>query len=185
MRNSFRSAVTFGSGVGRTRVGTPSLVGTGAALLLLSGCYSFSGSNLPGHLKTLAIPSVKNQTLEPGIESELTGDITERFVSDGRIKLATSERADARLDLELTGYENKVRNYSASEEPLDYIVVLTMHAQFRDLVKNRDLWTEEALQATAVWAPDGSSGSRSETEARTKAVEQLATDLAARVFEQW
>lgn len=159
----------------------------GAVLLLLltlGGCYSFSGSNLPGHLKTLAIPSIQNETLEPGLESELTGDITARFLNDGRIKLAGSGSADASLDLDLTGYENKVRNYSASEQPVDYIVVLTMRAQFRDLVKNRELWTEEALQATAVWAPDGVD-SRSETDARTKAIEQLATDLVARVFEQW
>ncbi|MCB9462778.1 MAG: hypothetical protein H6682_03725 [Candidatus Eisenbacteria bacterium] len=152
------------------------------SLLLCAGCYSFTGSNLPGHIKALAVPTVRNATLEPGVEQELTDQITERFISDGRLKIASERTAEAVFIGELTNYENKVNNYTASQEPIDYIVVLTLSAQMRDQVKNRDLWKEDRLVATAVYEP---GAGETEEEARREAIEILANDIVTKTLEQW
>jgi len=156
----------------------------GLSLLALwgAGCYSFSGSNLPGHIKAVAVPTIKNSTLQPGVEQELTQGIVDRFLSDGRLEIASQRTAEAVFLAELVGYENKVNNYTASQEPIDYIVVLTLSGQMRDQVKNRDLWKEDRLVATAVYEP---GAGESEVGAREKAIQTLASDIVGKTLEQW
>jgi hypothetical protein len=149
------------------------------------GCYSFSGSNLPGHIKTIAVPTIENETLEPGIEQEVTTGLTNRFLDDGRLKIGRANSADARLDARLTRYENKVNNYSAAQEPLDYIVVMSLDVQMRDQVKNRELWAQENLTATAIYVPGGGGALTSENQARAQAISDLASDVVNRTLEQW
>ena len=166
--------------------------GTGARRILLTvgllfalqsaGCYSFSGSNLPGHIKAVAVPTVKNSTLQPGVEQEITDGIVARFLSDGRLKIASEKSAEAVFLADLIGYENKVNNYSASQEPIDYIVVLTLSGQMRDQVKNRDLWKDDRLIATAVYEPRAGG---TEAAALEKAIETLAGDIVGKTLEQW
>jgi hypothetical protein len=40
--------------------------------LLLAGCYSFSGSTLPSHLRTIQIHPVENKTLEDSLPDRVT-----------------------------------------------------------------------------------------------------------------
>ena len=150
-----------------------------------AGCYSFSGSNLPSYIKTVVVPTIENETLEPGIEQEVTIGLTEEFVEDGRLKLGTTSTADARLDARLTQYENKVNNYSASQQPLDYILVVSLEVQLRDMVKNRELWSDDRLTATAVYVPGGASGLTTEREARQQVIQEIARDVVTRTLEQW
>lgn len=149
------------------------------------GCYSFSGSNLPSYIKTVAVPTIENETLEPGIEQEVTIGLTEEFVEDGRLKLGTTSSADARVDARLTQYDNKVNNYSADQQPLDYILVISLEVHFRDMVKNRELWADDRLTATAVYVPGGTSGLTTEREARQQVIQEIARDVVTRTLEQW
>jgi len=155
--------------------------------LLVLGCsYSFSGSSLPSHVKTIAIPTVENETLEPGLSQEVTTGLIDAFVKDGRLKLASERQANSRLEARITGYESKVRNYDAGQNPVDYIVVLTMSLALRDQVKSRELWRDDAIQRTAVYVPGGATGGAgTEIEARAEAIAALATDVVGRTMEQW
>ena len=157
-----------------------------SGLLTLSACtYSFTGTNLPSHVKTLAIPSFQNQSDLPGIEQEVTSALTSRFIEDGRLKIASSGAADARLDGEVVRYENKVNTYSGSDDPIDYVVIVTLSMVLRDQVKNRELWKDEALTATSVWDPAATSGLTNEEDARAEAIEKLTSDVITQTLEQW
>lgn len=158
-----------------------------AVLLGLAGCaYSFSGSNLPSHIKTVAIPNFTNETLEPALDQEATAAVLDRFVKDGRLKLAPESRADALLTARITLYENRVNNYRADQTPRDYVVVVTVAAAMKDQVKNRELWQDEALTRSAVWAPSGESVLlTTETAAREEALRSLAGEIVTRTLEQW
>jgi hypothetical protein len=152
----------------------------------LVGCaYSFQSSNLPGHIRSVAIVNLANSTLEPGIEQEATAAIVDQFIKDGRLKLAPEGQADARLSGSLVKYENRVYNYGADRNPRDYIVVVTADVEMKDQVKNRELWRDEALTRTAVYVPGGASGLTTEREARDDAVRALAADIVTRTLEQW
>jgi hypothetical protein len=154
--------------------------------LISCGCgYSFSGSNLPSHIKTIAIPNFDNETLEPSLSQEVTGGVLNRFLQDARLKLAGERQADCRLSARVLKYENKVHNYGPDQSPTDYIVVLTVAAVLRDQVKNRDLWKDDAIIRTAVYVPGGTSGLTTEADARKQAISDLAGDLVSRTMEQW
>jgi hypothetical protein len=157
------------------------------AALSGNGCsYSFSGSNLPSHIKTIAIPTFENETLQPNVDQEVTSGVVDRFLQDGRLKLGSERQADCRLSARVVKYENKVHNYGPDQSPTDYIVVLTVAAVLRDQVKNRDLWKDDAITRTAVYVPSGpSSGLTTEDAARKQAITDLASDLVSRTLEQW
>ena len=155
-------------------------------LATLTGCtYSFTGSNLPGHIRTVAIPNLANNTLEPGLDQEITTAIVDRFIKDGRLKLAPEGKADARLSGSLIKYENRVHNYGPDQSPHDYIVVVTTAVAMRDMVKNRELWNDDALTRTAVYVPGGSTGLTTEGDARDEAMRALAAEIVTRTLEPW
>jgi hypothetical protein len=168
-----------GRGGGRLRA---ELVLLGA----LSGCtYSFQGSNLPGHIRTVAIPNLTNSTLQPNLDQEATAALIDQFIKDGRLKLAPESQADARLAGSVAKYENRVYNYGPDRTPRDYIVVVTVSLEMKDQVKNRELWRDEALTRTAVYVPGGSAGLTAESEARQEAIRAIAGEAVARTLEQW
>lgn len=167
----------------RASAGLPRLLAAGC--VVLSACaYSFSGSSLPSHVNTIGIPSFGNESELPGLGQDLTAGVTDRFISDGRLKIASSGNADARLEGEIIQYENKVNTFSAAEEPIDYVVVIALSVRLRDQVKNRELWSRERLTASSVWAPNG-TGIATEEQAREEAIETLASDIITTTLEQW
>jgi hypothetical protein len=157
-----------------------------AGLLVGNGCsYSFNGSNLPSHVKTVAIPNFSNETLEPGLDQEITTVVIDRFIKDGRLKLASEAKASCRLSGRVVKYENRVNNYAPDESPRDYIVVVTVAVTLRDLVKNRDLWKDDSLTRTAIYVPGAVTGPSSEPDARADADSALAGDIITRTMEPW
>jgi hypothetical protein len=174
------------NGSGRAGYRLPGRLWPLAVLAAVAGCtYSFSGSNLPGYIKTIAIPNFVNDTLEPGLDQEITTAVLDRFIKDGRLKLAPEGKASCRLTGRVVKYENRVYNYTANQSPKDYVVVLTAAVVLRDMVKNRDLWKDDALTRTTVYAPDATSGPATEKDARAEALRGLAGDLIARTMEPW
>jgi hypothetical protein len=177
-----RLARTCRPGTTAIRYAVAILVGLAPA----GGCtYSFTGSNLPGHVKTVAIPNFANDTLEPGLDQEITTVCIERFIKDGRLKLAPEGKASCRLSGRVTKYENRVYNYAPDQSPRDYIVVVTAAVTLRDMVKNRDLWKDDALTRTAVYVPGAASGLGTERDARAEAMRALAGDMITRTMEPW
>lgn len=152
----------------------------------LTGCaYSFRGSNLPGHIRTVAVPNFTNATLEPGLEQETTSAVIERFIQDGRLKVAPEGQADGRLSGGVAKYENRVYNYGPDQSPRDYVVVVSVDVVMKDQVKNRELWSDHALTRTAVYVPGATSGLSTEREARQDALRNIAGEIVTRTLEQW
>lgn len=158
------------------------------AMALAGGCaYSFSGSSLPSHIKTVAIPVLQNETLDYQVADEATQALVDRFIRDNRLKVVTLSEADAVLEGTIVSYEDKVYSYDRNENPEQYIVVARFALTFKDRVRNREIWKEEALSASQVYSPGGliPGGPTSEPDARQQAFEQLANDVLSRTLEQW
>ncbi len=154
-------------------------------LLIVAGCaYTFNPS-LPGHIKTVEIPTVQNETLEVGLTDLLTQDLTDRFVSTNQIQVV-QKNADSVLEADITGYENKVFTFNAQQGAQEYVVIITVSMSFRDRVKNKELWSEDAVRGTATYAAGGSGQTaNSEEEARKLAAKQIVDFAASRTLEGW
>lgn len=165
---------------------------------LCAGCgYSFSGTSLPGHIRTIAVPVFANETLDGLIAEETTRGMSDRFLEDNRLKVARETTADCVLAGRVIHYERRVYSYTPAQEPQDYIVIVRIAVVLNDRVQSRDLWSAESLEATATYPASGSTSSggtteasggalpANEQEARAAAIRKLAQDVLARTLEQW
>ena len=116
-----------------------------ACCMLGTGCgiYTFSGSSLPSHLKTVDIPLFENQSMEPDIAEEITGELNKQVLTDNLLRIVAAE-GDATVSGSITSYLHEPYTYGASatrQVSVDqYIVKITAQVEFIDNVKNIPLF---------------------------------------------
>ncbi|MEO6098039.1 MAG: hypothetical protein ABIW76_21195, partial [Fibrobacteria bacterium] len=82
-----------------------------ALLFFAAGCYSFSGTTLPTHLKTVRIDPVGNRTLESALADRITQGLEEGFRSRSNLR-KVNEGGDAELICILTDYSHRPQTTS-------------------------------------------------------------------------
>lgn len=156
-----------------------------SALCALSAlnCYTVKNS-VPAHIKTIAIPVLRNESLQAGVEDEATRRIIQRFQDRNVLAIAEPSAANSLLDGVIRNYENKVYRFDDQEQAQEYIVIITANVIVQDRVKNKELWSEEGIRATATYEVVGPR-IRTETDARAEAIDQLADIILSRTLEGW
>lgn len=150
------------------------LVILASAFLLAGGCgYSLRG-NVPGHIRTVAIPVFTNKTQEPGVENLLTRAVVDAFVTSGRLKVVRPEDADSILEGEIVGYQLNSLSFDPRVNVREYRLTVTLNLQFKDVKKNVVLWRQEGVQEKADFRVQGQVSatiSSEESALRTAAVD--------------
>lgn len=155
---------------------------------LLAGCGYTLRSAVPSHIKTLAIPVLQNNTIEYALSEEVTQALVDGFLADRHLRVTGERDANAVLRGTLLSYRNRVFGYTREERATEYEVVLVVQVTFRDLVKNRDLWKEDALTVRTTYnvSPVGAGDvARTETEARREVIAKLADQIVSRTVQGW
>ena len=160
------------------------------ALILLAtpaGCGYTVRSALPSHLKTLAIPSFGNNTVEFGLSDDITQSLVSGFLADRHLRIVQERDADAVLRGTVVAYKNQVFGYTSQERATEYEIVLTVQVTFRDMVKNHDLWKEDALTIRTTYnvVPVGSQPARTETDGRNEVIQKLTDQIVSRTVQGW
>jgi hypothetical protein len=160
------------------------LVSVVTPLAALLGCtYSFHGSSMPSHIKTIAVVPFRNRTLEPGVETQLTNAVVDVFADDSRIRLGNPGDANAVVEGEVVGYDHGLGNETQAQE---YRVTIRLSVVVKDRVKGKDLWKEPAMVAQEAYHLLGTGeGPRNEREARDAAVAKLVEDILSNTLEDW
>lgn len=155
--------------------------------LLAGGCGYTLSSVLPSHIKTLAVPVFANSTVEFGLADDVTRAVQDAFLADRRLRIVGERQADAVLRGTVVAYRNQPFSYTREERPTQYEIVLTVKALFRDLVKNHDLWKEDALTVRTTYnvVPVGAAPAKTEVEARAELVKSLADQIVSRTVQGW
>ena len=142
--------------------------------LLLGGCGYSLGGNLPGHIKTVAVPVFVNRTHEPAVENFLTRAVIDAFVTSGRLRVVRPEDADAILEGEIVGYRLEALAFDPRANVREYRLWVTLNLRFRDVRKQAMLWRQEGLQEKADFRVPGQVAqtiSREESALRQAAVD--------------
>jgi hypothetical protein len=159
------------------------------ALALLSSlsCGYTASTSLPGHIKTIAIPVFRNETLEYLIEEELTNTVVEHFVNDNRLRIVGEKEASSILLGTVTSYEHKVFSYSAGEVAQEYEVIIKVAIEFKDVSNGRIIWKDDGLVGSARYFAVEMAGQQAQTEqdGRVPAIGFLAKDILTRTVEGW
>jgi outer membrane lipopolysaccharide assembly protein LptE/RlpB len=142
--------------------------------VLGGGCgYTVRGT-LPSHIKTVAVPVFRNNTSEPAIEGFITRAVVEAFSTNGRLKVVGSDKADAVLDGEITGYNVYSIAFDQNSNVRQYRLAVTLNLKMRDVRQNSVLFQQSGVQEQADFRVQNvvsQTISREETALRAAAVD--------------
>lgn len=158
-----------------------------AGLLASLGCgYTASPALLPPHLKTVAIPVFENATPEAQLEQQVTDAIVQRFVRDNHLRIVDEKSANAVIRGRVTQYKNAVFGFSSSAQANEYRVTIGVQVTFKDLVKNRELWSDQVVKSANYYVQDvPGQAARTDLDGRKEAIEKIADEILSRSVEGW
>jgi outer membrane lipopolysaccharide assembly protein LptE/RlpB len=147
--------------------------------LFLSACgYQMVGkeTHVPPGLNSIAIPTFKNRTYEPGIEIQFTQAFLREFILDRRVNVVDRARADSVLEGTITDFRLFSVAYDASGLVSEYQATVVLDVTLTDRT-GKVLWEQKSFPET-VWFR-ASSGSVLVNEVNKQAAIQAAGRLVA------
>ena len=163
-----------------------SLVVTAGALLG-HGCAGYRlGSMLPPDIKSVAVPTFVNRTLEPMAEVEATRAAIQEFQKDGSLKVMPEGESDAVLRVTLTDYSLKPVSYRSDKRSAAREYRVTMIASV-ELVRCSDqavVARHPRAKGEAVFELAGDLSS-AKLRVLPEVSEDLAHSIVEKVVEAW
>ncbi len=154
--------------------------------LLLSGCgYTLERGNppLPGEARTLALLPVRNETYEPGLETEAAAQMQELLRSNTSVILTVPEQADQVLEFTLTRVvESKTE--ATTDAPAGVTVSLSGQASLQDRRSGEYLWQEVGVQASVSESAVNDSLELVSGIQTTRIRQDLLLDLCRKVYDR-
>jgi hypothetical protein len=154
-----------------------SLLSIFALTLFRCGIYSFSGSTLPSHIKTVAVPLFQNQTPEFGVDQQITDTVIDAINQDNTLKIAGLRQCDAILRGTIQRITEQAGQYDQNENASSFRVTLTVTVAFEDVKKHDILWEE-------TWSEWGSYSDNRE-EGLQEAMGKISTNIVNRSVSGW
>ena len=149
----------------------------------LVGCYSFTASTLPSHIKTVQIHEVDNKTLDPVLGNVLRDSIVRMFKENaGGVRLV-NENANADFELTLLSYTNKPENYNTSDQVETYRVTMKVNVRFYDNVKDKLIYEGKNLSADGVY--DVLKNESEDRHGQARAIEKLQDLIITNALAKW
>lgn len=117
------------------RAGRLMWIAAAAILCLFTGCYSFRGTSVPSHMKTIAIPVFDDQSGlgQAGLRDKFTRDLIQLFVNDNTLQVTDRNSADALLDGSISVIQDQAAVVAPGEEVRKRRITVTVHVAFHDL----------------------------------------------------
>jgi hypothetical protein len=145
------------------------------------GIYSLSGSTLPPHIRTVEIPVFGNSTLEPGIDDEITAQLSSEIMKS-QLRPASRD-ADATIGGTVTRYSHRPHTFGAGGTDVSvelYIVQLTAEVTFHDNKKDETIYKGSV-------SGEGTYDFANEEErvGREKAVKDLVEKIIQNSVQMW
>jgi hypothetical protein len=151
---------------------------------IFSGCYSFTGSNLPAGIKSIAIPLAADNSgfSQADIRQQLTDQLTQKFTRDGSLQVRDRTVADALLDVTITSITDLPVGVSVGEQLTTKRITINAQALYRDQKKQKTFW-DKSFQQTADYPI--SQGLDGQKVAVKNALDKLSNDLLLGVISNW
>jgi outer membrane lipopolysaccharide assembly protein LptE/RlpB len=154
-------------------------------LVLLMACgYRMAGkeTHVPPGLSSIAIPTLKNKTFEPGIEIQFTQAFLNEFIQDRRVKVVSRAEADAILEGVVTDFSAYGVAYDKSGFVLQYRTSIVVNFTLKDRT-GKVLWEERGWTENQ-WFRASSTGVTNEA-ARQVAIQRTAGFMAERIRDRF
>ncbi len=169
-----------------SRASGAALAALAAAAWLGTGCAYTVSTGIPSHIGTVAVPTFGNSSVQYTLSQELTDAVIDRFVRDNHLRVVPMRDAQSVIQGTVVEYRNEVFGYSADQQAREYRVGLRVQVRFKDLVKNKDIWTDvivKTVNYSSVALAGQAAGT--ETSGRADAVGKVADEILSRTVSRW
>jgi hypothetical protein len=151
-----------------------------------AGCpYSFTGSSVPSHLKTVNISLFDDQSNfgKAGLREQLTKAITEEFINDNSLTITDKTKADATIEGTIERVVDKPTTVVSGETISKRRIEITVKVIYTDMVKRKKIWEKQFTN----WGDYSSSGAAftQRDEGITTAVDKISEDILLQVVSGW
>lgn len=160
----------------------------GALLLPLTGCGVYEPIEiLPDHLRSIRIDTVRNETSQVSLGRDLTQQLIDDFVREGRFNVTASEDADAILFTTIAEYSIIPIAYDENFVAQEYKLTMIVNLQFVDNIERVRIFDDrrEGLSGgLEAWVNYNASPDMGFVETEEEARERLIRDLSERILQR-
>jgi hypothetical protein len=163
---------------------------SGAMLLVLTGCAGYHvGASVPKRLqcvKTIAVPTFRNDTLVPNLESLAASTVVKQFQQDGTFRVCGTDEADAILTGRITKIQRRGARSVRSDivKQQEYYLDLTFNYTITQRTTGEELDSGTLVGETSFFV-SGNDINQDERQAIPLAIEKAAVRLVNRVTTGW
>jgi outer membrane lipopolysaccharide assembly protein LptE/RlpB len=149
-------------------------------MLLVACGYRMVGkeTHVPPGLSSVAIPTFKNRTYEPGIEVPFTRAFLNEFIRDRRVNVVDRAQADSLLEGVITDFRIYSVSYDRSGFVLEYQTSVILDLTLRDR-GGKVLWEEKSFSETQWFR--ASSGILTNEANKAAAIQRIGQLVAERL----
>jgi len=155
-------------------------------LYSLTSCnYSFKGASPPEGIKTIYIPSIRDESGFglPNLGEEITTLLKSKFINDNTLEYAEKTQADGMLDCVIRSVTDEALVVTGNEQVSRRKVTITVTVEFTNLKKQKSIWKKDFSN----WGEyDSSTGGFSKRDEGVKSAEDKITDdILLEVISNW
>lgn len=160
-------------------------------VLFVASCGYTSKTKLPHDIKSIYVETALNKiaieqmySYQPGIEMDVTNAVIRRFQTDGNLKIAAADKADAVLSMDLISYEQEGVRFNPLESVAEYRLYIVLALVLRHRETGEIIWKEDSFSGNKEYfvTQVRSQGQKAATEG---AIEDIARKVVDRVVEDW
>ncbi|NLB34749.1 MAG: LptE family protein [Elusimicrobia bacterium] len=163
------------------------LIGAGLILSAL-GCGAYEPVEiLPDHLRSLRVNSVSNETSQIGLGQDLTQQLIDDFVREGRFKVTGSDDADAILFTTIADYSKIPISYDENFVAQEYKITMVVNLQFVDNIDRVRIFDESRkglVGGIETWVNYNASPDLGFVETEEEAKERLIREISERIIQR-
>ena len=152
-------------------------------LLALLSCspYSFSGSSVPGHIKTIAIPLLENNTAEFGLTEQVTDALLDDFIKENILQIVDQKDSDSVMRGTILKVSDVPYTFDENEEVQEFRVTISAKIIWYDNLNRINIF-EGNINGWGVYA---ASTPEDRIEGLDDAVERLVTEVLNQTLSGW
>jgi len=159
-----------------------------AALLsaiLLAGCrYSFTGASVPSHIKTIAIPLVRDQSGfgDPQRPEKVTNELVREFQRDNTLEVTNRGTADSMLEGTILSVRDEPVVVQGGERVSKRRITITVNARYEDMKLRKTAWQKDFSN----WGDyDSGAGLTQRNAGVTEAIRKIGEDILIQTVSNW
>lgn len=149
----------------------------------LSGCYSFTGSSVPDHLKTLTIAPVGDNSGygNPKYKDKLSTLLFEKFKNDNSLTLI-DKNGNARLNVTILSINDATTVIKPGELEKERKITVNCDVEYYDAVKKKQIWKKNFSNFSVY---DISNAQANRDVAVGVALDRITDDILMSVVSGW